>query len=270
MSQITLIKSMQPSRICKRFTIKDGRLQKDAIANVTEAQAASVNVSDVHKMVRQLERVTESHDQAICTGIFHNAPKGKFNLLSENKLKRIVNCDPSNGVIEHKGEWYAARKKVSMAPTPWLLIDADNPTGIPPEYARMNINERLELLEPIVPNISKCERIELRSSSSRVVKDGEKPPHATHAWIKVNDADKLEVLRAHIDVEADLHGISFKSPRLSSIDGKEIGQNRRTIIDLAVFIHGRLVFCAKPIVEADGYSVVDADIRIVNEGMHYA
>ena len=262
MSQITIIKSTQPSRVCKRFTLKDGRLHKDAIANVTEAQAATVNVSDVHKMVRHLERVTESHDQVICNGIFHNAPKGKFNIITKKRLERLPDYDPRKGGVEYNGKWYAARVKDSMAPSPWLLIDADNPTGIPPEYARMNITERLGLLEPIVPNISKCERIELRSSSSRVVKDGEKPPHATHAWIMVNDADKLEVLRAHIDVEADLHGISFKSPRLSSKDGHEIGNSRRTIIDLAVFNRGRLTFCAKPI--------VDADIRIINEGNHYA
>ena len=47
---------------------------------------------------------------------------------------------------------------------------------------------------------------------------------------------------------------------------KVIGSEHRSVFDLAVFDKGRLVFCAKPEVSADGYSVVDADVTMLNEG----
>ena len=43
-----------------------------------------------------------------------------------------------------------------------------------------------------------------------------------------------------------------------------IGHEQRTVIDLAVWLPGRLVFCSKPTVSAEGYAVVCADVEIVN------
>jgi putative DNA primase/helicase len=131
----------------------------------------------------------------------------------------------------------------------------------------MGIAERLELWEPFLPGVGRCERIELRSSSARVVKNGEAPGLRSHAWIKVSDPNKIPILKAHIQVQIVLHDASFTFERRSRDDPhKVLGSEHRSVFDLAVFDKGRLVFCAKPEVNAEGYGVVDADVTLVNEG----
>ncbi len=61
-----------------------------------------------------------------------------------------------------------------------------------------------------------------------------------------------------------LRSLSFKSPRYSKETGYVIGHGARTVIDLAVWVPGRLVFCSKPDLRADGYCLADSDVKIVN------
>ena len=172
--------------------------------------------------------------------------------------------DTPGGVQETDGEKYAARDKRGIEPSDWILIDADNPEGIPNSWKVLNMQERLELLEPLVPGISTCSRVQYRSSSARVVKDGEQSGGVTHAWMQISDPAKMEILREHVKVQMQLRGLSFASPRYRRETGEVIGSDARTVIDLAVWVPGRLVFCSKPVVLAEGYSDAGADIKIVN------
>ena len=128
----------------------------------------------------------------------------------------------------------------------------------------MGLQERLELLEPLVPGISTCARVEYRSSSARVIRVGEQPRGATHAWIQISDPAKTETLRERVKVQMQLQGLSFPSPRHSKESRQVIGHEARTVVDLAVWVPGRLVFCSKPEVVNENYYVTDADIKIVN------
>ena len=161
----------------------------------------------------------------------------------------------------------AARLKRSIISSGWTLFDADDPEGMPPEWRSMPVAGRLEMFEALLPGISKCERVELRSSSARVSDKGAFGG-ASHAYIRLSDPTKLEVLRAYVSVAMVLKGLSFPSPRHSRTEiGKVIGHTQRTLFDTAVWVPGRLIFCAKPdISQAPGYEVADADIRIVNGG----
>jgi Family of unknown function (DUF5906) len=80
----------------------------------------------------------------------------------------------------------------------------------------------------------------------------------------------VEHLRAHVQVEAALHGLSFLSPRRSTKTGEIVGHARLTLFDLAVFVAGRIVFCSAPTIRRamakDGWSVADAGVTIVNRG----
>lgn len=172
--------------------------------------------------------------------------------------------DTPGGVQETDGEKYAARDKRGIEPSDWILIDADNPEGIPNSWKVLNMQERLELLEPLVPGISTCSRVQYRSSSARVVKDDEQSGGVTHAWMQISDPAKMEILREHVKVQMQLRGLSFASPRYRRETGEVIGSDARTVIDLAVWVPGRLVFCSKPVVLAEGYSDAGADIKIVN------
>jgi hypothetical protein len=149
----------------------------------------------------------------------------------------------------------------------WILIDADNPEGMPEDWARLSLAERLIRLEPVVPGIAKCRRIEYLGSSARVVNgSGAAKPTSTHAIIAISDPTKLTLLRDYVRVQSIRQGLSFPSPRRSRTNEDQvIGASHLTLIDWSVWVLGRLIFNAQPNVGgAPGYRVLDADIRIVN------
>lgn len=272
MSKITVIKTISPETVCKNYSMQDGVLKKTAIANIFDGTGVTMVADTAEKLAGILRNVTERSDLALCAGVWHNSDIGKpFRILTERKLASVLGSDlgkVQGGVIEHSGELISARLKRGIDYSEWMLLDADNPEGIPDEWAAMTIEERLTLWEPFVPNITKCERIELRGSSARVYKtaDGQVDAPATHAWIRVSDANKISLLKAHIDAQMVLHGASFRFPIKSKLTGEIIGGQDRSVFDLAVMDTGRLVFCAKPDVTAEGYGVLDAGIVIRNAG----
>ena len=268
MDNITIIKSISPDRVCKTYTETGDTLTKNVIANINEGEAVTLDVSSAKKMMSVLRGVTERNDLVICAGKWHNSDLGvKFRVLSEKSLCDLVGGkigDVPGGVIEHNGELISARLKRGIDYSSWMLLDADNPPGIPEEWASMTIAQRLELWEPFVPGIAKCERIELRGSSARVVQ-GDEAPSATHAWIRVSHPNKISELKAHIRVQMVLQGASFTFDKISKIDGTVVGKEDRSVFDLAVMDTGRLVFCAKPDVHSDQHHVIDAGITLHNE-----
>ena len=272
MDDLTLIKSKTPDRVCKIFSLDEtGSLTKEAIANISEGRARRVHVPDAVSLVKILKSITERQDLVICPSVWHGSNAGQeYELKTEKCLCDLLEDKIGKvrgGVIDHQGQLISARLARGIDYSSWLLLDADNPRGIPHNWAEMGIAERLQLWEPFVPGISSCERIEARSSSARVLKDGDTPGARSHAWIRVSDPDKIPILKAHIQVQMVLHDRSFTFERRSRADPqKVIGSEHRSVFDLAVFDKGRLVFCAKPDVIADGYSVIDADVTMRNEG----
>jgi putative DNA primase/helicase len=269
---ITVIKSKTPTKVCKSYSLDPtGKLEKRAAANISVGQAKRVEVEEASYFVDLLNRVTEMQDIALCPGDWQRSQAGKqFKVLTEKALCELVGgkiSEVQGGVIDHRGELISARLARGINYSSWLLLDADNPPGIPSEWAEMGIAERLELWEPFLPGVGRCERIELRSSSARVVKNGEAPGMRSHAWIRVSDPNKIPILKAHIQVQIVLHSASFAFERRSRDDPhKVLASEHRSVFDLAVFDKGRLVFCAKPEVDIEGYGVVDADVTLVNEG----
>ena len=240
---------------------------KSVVANVSAGKAKALRIISCEDFCKLLRVSCESSDLAVMAGRFIGAePKDKVNLVTERELARLLNCETQvpGGVQKLGDKNYAARVKRGIEPVSWVLIDADNPEGIPDSWKTLSLQERLELLEPLVPGVSACARVEYRSSSARVVKDGEKPGGATHAWLQISDPTKLEVLRKHVKVQMQLQKLSFPSPRYSKETGEVIAQEARTVIDLAVWVPGRLAFCSKPEVLVDGYKVADANVQIVN------
>ena len=253
----------------KRFELdSEGKLTKSAISNVTEGKATSFALATPEDLKVVISRACEARNWALMPGKFINSIENKkAQLVTEGRLAKLLKCkkkDVPTGVHELDGETYVARLKRGVKSSTWLLIDADNPRGIPPEWAALCLRERLEMLDLIAPGLSSCLRIEYRSSSARVVREGAQPCGATHAWLQISDASKIEVLREHVKVQMQLQDLSFNSPRYSRETGNVIGHEARTVIDLAVWLPGRLVFCSKPDLRADGYYLADADVKIVN------
>ena len=266
---VTMIKSSKPVTLGKLFTLdKNGDVTKNAIANVSEGQATALGSMSSKELLKLISLACERDDIALMSGRFIGAEHNSVqHLITEKKLGQILECeskDVPGGVQIIDGKSYVARLKRGIEPSSWILIDADNPEGIPLEWASKNIQQRLELLEQVIPGISTCLRVEYRSSSARVVKVGEAPGTATHAWIQITDPEKLEVMREYLKVQMQINNLSFKSPRHDRETGLVIGNEARTLIDLAVWVPGRLIFCSKPVVQADGYYIADAGVRVVN------
>lgn len=271
MEKITLIRSIQPAKVCKTYTNNGTTLDKSVIANVFDGEAITLSVPTAEAMAKILSKVTERQDLVICPGVWHGAEdKQQFKVMTERQLADTLGVDLASvpgGVIEHAGERISARLKRGISYSSWMLLDADNPPGMPEEWAALDIGERLKLWDAIVPGISQCERIELRGSSARVHKVGTQPnTNASHAWIKVNDPEKIAVLKAHIRVHMVLKGLSFTFDKVSKNDGIIVGKEDRSLFDLAVLDAGRLVFCAKPELISWDHAVADAGITIKNAG----
>ena len=193
-------------------------------------------------------------------------------MVTEQALVRLTGAeigDPSPGAPGYftvNGRHVSARLKRLMAEPRFVLIDADNPPGMPPEFAELTLEDRLDCLEPILPGISSCLSSN-RGSSARVVNGSGAPSsEATHAIIEISDPSRLDLLRAHLRVESVRRGLSFPSPRVSRIEpGKIVGYSHLTLIDWSVWVAGRLIFNAEPDVgRAPNHRVLDANVKIVN------
>jgi len=269
---MTVIEATAPKTVAKTYSAApDGTLQKQAIANITEGTGRTICLPDAETMVGVLEDVTSSQNLVLCTGIMHGAGATPYRVVPEAVLARRLNeaigSDALGGVHIHDGEAIAARLKRGMDPTPWLLLEMDNPPGTPDDWKPLDLGERLTMLEAVVPGISRCERIELRGSSARVHNGSYGPAAHSHAWLRVSDPGKIDVLKQFVHVHAALQGLSFRSPRYQRANpGKIVGYAQRTLIDLSVWDRGRLVFVARPDVQAAGYQAADAAIRVVNAG----
>ena len=265
---ITILKTRVPTRVCKSYELVDGSLKKTAVASIAKADAFPRPAETAQELAAILREVAESNDLALVCGQWTGGNQ-PFEVVTEAELSRLMGVEVGKvegGVHEIKGRRVAARLKRGFEPSVWTLFDADNPEGMPANWRELSIHQRMEMFETILPGLSTCERVEVRSSSARVSKDGTFG-QASHAYIRLPDPSKLELLRTYVAVEMVLQDLSFPSPRFSRVNGQVIGHAPRTVFDTAVWVPGRLIFCAKPDVQrAPGYTVGGADVRIVNEG----
>lgn len=269
---ITIITSTSPATVGKVFDVVDGRLTKSTVGNIAAGRAQGYGVADLAAMADMLDIVTAARDEVIVSAEWNGDDGGVFDVVTEQELARLrgqpVGADELAGVHTIGDRRVAARLRRSLAPSCWLLLDADNPPGVPDEWARMDAVERLALWEPLLPGISTAGRVELRSSSARVRHCNEAARGPSHIWIKVDDPANIATMKAALAVRMVLQGIAFKSPRHSRHDGSVIGHAWRSAFDLAVFDAGRVVFCSMPTLTQAaidaGYVVDDADVAVVD------
>lgn len=271
MDKFTVIINPPGKPINKRFSkAGDSSVLKSSRGQITNATCITVGVPNASEMAELLSSISDKHNVALVSGSWCNHPEPplKFNLVTEKQLKELTKqADPPAGVLEIDGKLYGARLKRSIEPSSWLLLDLDEPEGFWSEHQGKGIADKLALLEPLFKGISTCLRIEARSSSSRVVIDGVIKPKS-HAWIQVSDASKIELFKAHFEIQSALNDLMFYSPRYSSETGAPLqGKgNPRYLIDTSVLISGRIVFVSAPEIDPllTNYKLIDAGIEIVN------
>lgn len=266
-SILSFIVSTSPPSLGKAYALEaDGNLTKQAVAQITAGRVVCRHVPDAAALVRILAVVTERADTAICPAVWSgNDANDDFELVTQGRMAKLLHLPDSapelGGVHEIGGRRFGARLKRGMRPSVWALVDCDDPPGMPDWMQRLTLAGRIERLEPCLPGISACERVELRGSSARVRREGSPAHGPTHALLRISDASKIDVLRHHLSVSTVEHGLGFVS---TTKGGAAV---MRSLIDLSVFVVGRLVFCSNPDVSAaPGYLVDDANITIRNAG----
>lgn len=266
---ITVIEATDPNRVCKVYTLDaNGDVQKEAKAFVKGGNAHTVRVASAADMVEVLKSVTASPNKVIVPGAWSGCAEGdEFKIVTRTAIAAALGRETDlHGVHSINGKMTAARLGLGIDNSQWLLFDADSPDGMPDGMAAMTVEQRLIAFENILPGISSCERIEVRSSSARI-DSGEGPGLASHAWIRISDPSKIALLRTVVRVKMVTTGLFFIYTRRSTKDRSVVvGAEPRTLFDLAVWHPGRIVFCAEPECHIDGYTVADAGITIVNEG----
>jgi hypothetical protein len=270
---ITVLTSIKPKTTGKAYTLEpDGTLSKKAVVAITDATAEMIEVPTAEAMLAVIEQVTQSTNQVLVLNGFKNWSIGlPFNIVTNDRLEQLLGKPVGDrGVYEVDCLPFAARLKRSVTPSVWLLLDADNPVGIPPEWAALSRGDRLKLLERVLPGISTCERVQYASSTPRVRKKGSEtgPLFLTHALVRVTHPERIDTLREYLRVMTVVESLSFETPRYSKSEpGKVIGHEHRTLFDLAPICMGRIVFPTRPDVsKAPGYMVIPAGARIVNSG----
>ena len=259
----------------KNYSLSNGVPEKGKAAATAKGRAHGVRISDAEGLASHLKQATDDSRTVLIPGHFiGNVADEPFDIVFEKELADLLGKEKGGEALAEvhniAGRWVAARLKRSIEPCCWQLLDFDSPPGMPTELADLDIAGRLARMEKVVPGISRCERIEARSSSARVVEPGGVPGPASHAWIRISDPALVDLWRVHIQVEAALHGLTFLSPRSSRKTGDIVGQSRLTLFDLAVLVRGRIVFCSAPTIDRAmtkaGWSVADAGVAIVNPG----
>ena len=265
---ITVITASSP--VNKRFVEHpDGSVEKIGTATLVSGVAQSRHVSDVDAMAALIEEVSESRNLVIVPGRWRGDDGTPFRIVTKNTLMQRLGVDDENlptAIVEVRGQRYAARLKRQLEPSSWLLFDADSPEGIPPEWAAMDAAQRLVPFERLLPGVGAVERVEMRSSSARVRRPGEPERGPSHIWMKVNDTQKVDILRAAVDIMQVNAGLSFECPNRSRADRtKIISRPRRGLFDTSVWNPGRIVFVSRPdITAAPGHVLDDADVGIVD------
>lgn len=251
---ITVFESVKPARLGKRYTEnQDGTLTKTPAANLTQGTAKLLMAPDARTLANILNTATERDNVALMAGAFIQHPDdGPINVVPRAWLKEKLGGDATGtGVHSIDGKPYAARLSVNVQQSRWLLLDADSPKGCPSDWRQMDISQRLAVLEKVVPGISTCERVEVLASSARVAPDGV----PSHAWIRLADPTDLPRFKQALKAQSMRADVGYFHP----------AGDWRTLVDLAPFDNGRLVFVSKPDAsQAPSLTVRPATPQIVN------
>ena len=265
---ITAFKSVDNANKIIGYDADANAITKKAKATIYNGVAQSFEVATPQSMVDLLEQAVGDTHVALCLGRFKGAGEEIFHIRTKKTMQRIMGDGGEiTGVQAAHGKLFAARLKEGIEHSHWILFDADNPPGILDDWAAMDIHARMELWEPLLPGLSDCLRIELRSSGSRVRHQDEPEKPASHALVQVSNPELIDTMKAHLQVEM-LDGLSFGFDKHNKASGAVCAVENRSVFDLVVFNVGRLVFSANPTLTQDaldaGYVLDDANIQIIN------
>lgn len=258
----------------KCFELKeDGTVSKSANVKLTLGLAVQHHVSTATQLKALLEGVGNDPHAAIINSYFPDIPIGeKFAILSTNEMatrRDIPATDREKLIGVHKVEFQdrlmkaVCRLRENMVPSSWVLIDRDVDEQTPEEHAELDEAGFLEELDKLLPGIKSATVVVSKSSSSRVLKDGQSISKGNgHMFVKVADPLDIDRVRNNIIPKAIELGLAWQKPKFSKANpGEVVAHSWATLIDQSVWNPGRLIFCGKPTVKGD-LEVLPPEIKV--------
>ena len=244
------------------------------VASISAGEAVTIEAT-VENPVEALQRTTQSTNRVIALDSFIGAD---FQLGADRDCDREQTGQAGRREYRrastgHAGFLHGERRSgigppkaldgpLELDPVRWRLAERHASCA-----REVDLGRATQLLDAILPGLSSCLRIEYRGSWSCVVNgSGQQNPGPTHALVQVSHPEFIDRLRAYVQIQVVLQGLSFRAPKHSKLTpGKIVAQVDLTIFDLATWVLGRLVFNSVPdVTQAPGFRALDADVRIIN------
>lgn len=263
----------------KRFERNpDGSIAKSSNVRLSFGIAEQHHVTTHAELADLLREVGRDPCSAIINASFPGIEIGEpFLILSANEIEAQLGIPATDRarqkgihLLEYNGEILQAvgRFKENVRPSNWLLLDRDVDQYTPASIASLDTSGWLAALCSIIPSIDKVSYVETPSTSSRVLHD--RIPVATgnsHVWIYIDNPDDIERIRTAVLLGAATQGHCWQKPRFSRLEpDKVVGNSLVTLLDLSVWMPGRLVFDGCP-TAGSGLQVLPPEIS-VHEGQH--
>jgi len=269
MSVVTVLRTKEPCN--KRIVLngETGSPEKVPLAQITCANAKTLEVSDAVALKSLLEEVSENPNMAVTLCSFEGISAGdSFVILSARKMRERLrlpeNSPTPNTAVQLDGQYYTTREKKNCIPSNWTYFDYDKVKGMPEELVVKSPDEWLGMMDNLVPGFSEADKILVRSSSSRISYHGEPAfDGGWHCFVQVMDAADVEDFGKRLLIHSLSTKYGFMREIFSSDTGEVVGNRPWTVFDPTTFSRERLLFEGKPVVECKGLTVKAADIQII-------
>lgn len=259
----------------KQFSLNsDGKISKHSIVSVAFGFAVMHQVETHEDLAKLLQKVGEDPNAAIINASFDGINIGEeFIILSELEIERHLGIPCANrgkqkGVhqIQRDGKSYKAvgRFKENVSPSTWQCLDRDIDQHTPAQYATLSFEDWVSANFALVSTDSNVSYVKTASTSSRVLLNGAAVGVGNgHAWFQMNNPKDVERFRTAMIVSAAQANMTWKKPRYSRSEPKQVvGQSLTTIFDPSVLTPGRLVFVGQPVV-SDGLTVIALSADVI-------
>jgi hypothetical protein len=259
---------------------KNGEFKKDGTSQISDALAAVVHVADVEAMDSLLKLVGQHTDACLWLGRPVDAEVGQiFSVISQRRMAEAigVKLDKADlpvdrnqilGWHEVDGARAICRLSDNALPSSWILLDRDYVGGMPDAMTFDDTEGWWEAMCRIFPGFVGAGRVELPSTSSRVLVDGK--PYAakpsSHTFLQVEDAEDIGRFFLSLLLTSFTAGLGFNKPSYSLTTGEVISARAWSIFDPTVCSSERLVYDGKPTVSGAGLEVTEEVVTAIAPG----
>ena len=256
---VTILQTVEPCN--KLVWVEDGEIRKKPAQPVFSATAKTIPVPDAASLGRILQHLGDTENATLCLGYVPGTENGeKYKITTVKKMQQMLNLEsdvlPPPGLHTINDTNYATRTKDTFRQSSWFLFDYDIVEGMPDSinFGGANgmggISSWLDALETLIPETFQVARVEVPSSSGRVItRSGEawRDGRGFHIYMQAKDADDLERFAKHLFLQSLAGSLGFMRPIFCRQSGKVIGHRPWAFYDPTTFSPERLVFDGKPV-----------------------